>query len=190
MATSTASAPAAAPAAPPAAPDLTQIEALLRDLTGKMDRLQAENAALKAEVGQARAAQPRITERAADDPHNVAGRRAAFAGLKKGEARSGVEQLPVDAHGKRIPDVMLDQFGPRYGPGDGFRLRRDVRRDGFKEGDTWGSVLDRLGCDGAGIVLRQQYLTKLGEWKYVGHVPGLTRRERGDGFYEHEIEPA
>jgi hypothetical protein len=171
-------------------PDLSQIEALLRDLTGKVDALQAENTALQAQVQQTKAA-PRFVKRPAEDPHNVSQRRArVMAELRAGQSAGGSKQLPVDAHGKRIPDQMLDQFGPRYEAGDEVRVLREVRRDGFPEGVTWGDVLDKAGSEGVGVVLRQSYLTKLGEWKYIVHVPGLTRRERGDGFYEHEIQPA
>src|SRR5690349_3590726 len=177
-------------AASTATPDLSQILAALQDLTAKVEAKDAQITALQAEVQRAKSATPRFTKRQADDPHNTAARRAAFAGMKAGESRGGSRQLPVDAHGKRIPDQMLEQYGPKFEPGEEFRIRRDVRRDGFKEGETWGDVLDRVRSEGVGVVLRQSYLTKLGEWKYIGHVPGLTRRERGDGFYEHEIEPA
>lgn len=178
-------------ASTPPAPDLAQIAAMLQDLTAKVEAKDAQIEALTAQVERAKAAQPRIVRRPGDDPHNVESRRArATAGMRRGESRSGSQQLPVDAHGKRIPAELLDRFGPKYEAGDAVRIRRDVARDGFPGEQTWGDVLDKQRVSGEGVVLRQSFLTKLGEWKYVCHFPGLTRRERGDGFYDSEIEPA
>lgn len=186
MATGTPPAPA-----PAESPDLAQILAALQDLTQKVEAKDAQIEALTAQVERAKAATPRIVRRPGDDPHNVESRRARVtAGMKTGESRGGGEQLPIDAHGKRIPTELLDRYGPKYEAGDEVRIRRDVARDGFPGGQTWGDVLDKQRCAGVGVVLRQSFLTKLGEWKYVCHFPGLTRRERGDGFYDSEIEPA
>ena len=175
--------------APPA--DLSQILAALQDLTGQVTSLRAENADLKAQVERSKQATPRFVKRPADDPHNVAQRRArAMADLRPGQSTGGSKQLPVDSHGHRIPEPLLAEYGPKYEAGDEVRIRRDVRRDGFPGEQTWGDVLDKQRCEGVGVVLRQSFMTKLGEWKYIVHVPGLTRRERGDGFYDSEIEAA
>lgn len=186
MATGTPPAPA-----PAESPDLATVLAALQDLTQKVEAKDAQIDALTAQVERAKAATPRIVRRPGDDPHNVEARRArATAGMKRGESRGGVEQLPIDAHGKRIPTELLDRFGPKYEAGDEVRIRRDVQRDGFPGEQTWGDVLDKQRCEGVGVVLRQSFLTKLGEWKYICHFPGLTRRERGDGFYDGEITAA
>lgn len=197
MAASTVATAPAPEASSPAAPDLAQLAALLQDLTGKVAALTSQNSALQTQLAETRQATPKVMRRQAEDPHNTAARRAnageVLAGLQKGTAASGAEQIPVTRDGQRIPTELLERFGPKYQAGDAVRLRLDVVREGFPwlldgkhvskdtvlaaeeqakaEGTPapkvaqadWGYFVRRYAAEAVGTVLRSLYHTKLPE---------------------------
>lgn len=174
----------------PPAPDPIQarILALLEDLTGRQDRLEA-----KVEEARSNPARPPP----AFVPMQVAesrpkGIRAALAGLAPGQTREGIShQILVNRQGEKLSSTTLRDYPCRFEAGSRVRIDPDSARPGFPEGQTWGDLLAKIPTnpDGIGTVRKIYWLNDAGQWKFSVHVPGLTSA-RPDGFYDAELLPA
>ncbi len=114
--------------APPAI-DLSQLASLIKDM------VREEVQSLRAEIDTLKQATPAMRPmEKPDDPSEA--RRAAIAGLKKGEEASGVlAQLAVT--GRKDPSMdgtaAVGARKARFSPGQRVKIRADVRREGFPQ---------------------------------------------------------
>ena len=176
--------------APTGAPvNVADIASIVADAIGAAtDGLQAEIQALKDE--RLRIA-PSFKPMVAADNSNLDERKRAFAKVNIGDQREadGRRTLPSTMAGQIIPEQALRYFPQRYHQGTTVRIRRNVQREGFPDGVTWGDVLDKIECEGVGVIKSCLPMGKTGQWKYKCEFKGLTPGIRGDGFYQYELEP-
>lgn len=169
----------------PVVQDSPSLDALL----ARFDALEAENAALRGEVAQLQAQQPKFVKMARPEQRRKGGyvppeelRAQAMKTLGRGQRAGGHRDILDDP--TKLNDIPV-QYHPIFETGDTVVLNPNAEIHGG-EGRVWGQIAQ---ADGFGEVLGRMGRSESWEWKYRVVVPGLTRPE-GDGFYEHELLPA
>lgn len=150
--------------------------------------LMAEIASLRKEMADQATRVPTFRKMEKVDLHNATTRRAqVLRTLEKGQSAGGqLQQVPVDHLGHKLSEPLMRLMANKFNAGDEVMIVRSSAREGFKEGVTWGDVLDRANCVGVGTVHKVLWFGKGDVWKYKVRVPGLTGAS-ADGFHEYEL---
>ena len=185
MATDTVGATDVAPETPAPSAFEETVLSLLGQMSEQFSALSARVEAVEQKSEQ-RFVMPPLDARAAAIDRS----RQALAADPDGIPKS--QTIPLFPNGQRVPDMVMEQYRPKFGSGDWVRLNLDAVPFGRNDGRTRGELMSEKEVpDGYGQVLDRTYLSaRLGVgWKYRVKFPKEVMPGSNGGIvYLHEPE--
>lgn len=183
------SAPTQTDAAPEAAPSFEDtVLALLTNLTRDV-AAQGERLDVLEKKQEPRFIDPRL------DAAQEASQRSKRALDSRPDGIPHSTTLPTFPGGERVPEMVMNQYRPRFGSGDLVQLNLDAVPNGRDDGKTRGELMAEKNVpNGYGEVFDRIYLNdQTGEWRYRVKFDARVMPGSNGGLvaiYERELLPA